>query len=321
MQHLSVLAGLLAVCLGAVSIAFARRLRALHPYPYLDAYFRYIVVLNISVLLSLVLHYLLVNVLAGWDPFGRVLVVFAVNTAGFFVAVLMTYYYLLFTKRVVGRELPRAVKKLFPPLIAAASLAYGSALAVYVLASDPRPFLAVHYAMISLLAAVSLVFTYILYRSASGLVERPKVRTLRVVCSAYALLFCGQAAMLFLPIPFLRLASAAMLLALNVVPVLFLGRFLGERRREAMVKPEVRERLDGFYNKYALSKREREVIELILAGRSNDQIKDQLFISVHTVKRHISNIFIKLNVESRPQLYHLVVRETLPDLPEFGRGL
>ena len=50
-----------------------------------------------------------------------------------------------------------------------------------------------------------------------------------------------------------------------------------------------------------LSLRELEVLKLIEAGNSNQDIAGQLFISVPTVKRHISNIFAKLGVNSRTQ--------------------
>jgi len=50
-----------------------------------------------------------------------------------------------------------------------------------------------------------------------------------------------------------------------------------------------------------LSKREAEIMLLIHEGLSNQQIADKLFISEHTVKKHISNIFLKLNVERRTE--------------------
>jgi ATP/maltotriose-dependent transcriptional regulator MalT len=50
-----------------------------------------------------------------------------------------------------------------------------------------------------------------------------------------------------------------------------------------------------------LSLRELEVLRLIEAGNSNQEIAANLFISIPTVKRHISNIFAKLGVKSRTQ--------------------
>jgi ATP/maltotriose-dependent transcriptional regulator MalT len=48
-----------------------------------------------------------------------------------------------------------------------------------------------------------------------------------------------------------------------------------------------------------LTEREVEVLRLVAAGKSNRDIADELFISVKTVARHLSNIFFKLGVSSR----------------------
>jgi LuxR family maltose regulon positive regulatory protein len=50
-----------------------------------------------------------------------------------------------------------------------------------------------------------------------------------------------------------------------------------------------------------LSERELEVLRLIGAGYSNSDIAAQLFLSLNTVKKHTSNIFGKLGVDSRTQ--------------------
>jgi DNA-binding NarL/FixJ family response regulator len=50
-----------------------------------------------------------------------------------------------------------------------------------------------------------------------------------------------------------------------------------------------------------LTAREREVLDLLAAGRRNTQIAEDLSISVHTVKRHVSRLFAKLEVENRTQ--------------------
>ncbi len=50
-----------------------------------------------------------------------------------------------------------------------------------------------------------------------------------------------------------------------------------------------------------LTAREVEVLRLIAAGASNQQIAAQLFLSEHTVKSHVSHILGKLNVPSRGQ--------------------
>jgi DNA-binding CsgD family transcriptional regulator len=50
---------------------------------------------------------------------------------------------------------------------------------------------------------------------------------------------------------------------------------------------------------HGLSARELEVLRLVAAGKSNKEIASALFLSVKTVDRHVSNIFVKLDVPSR----------------------
>lgn len=50
-----------------------------------------------------------------------------------------------------------------------------------------------------------------------------------------------------------------------------------------------------------LSGRELEVLGLVAAGKTNQEIADQLFLAVGTVKRHLNNIFGKLDVQNRTQ--------------------
>jgi ATP/maltotriose-dependent transcriptional regulator MalT len=59
------------------------------------------------------------------------------------------------------------------------------------------------------------------------------------------------------------------------------------------------ELLGGGGRPAGLTEREVEVLRLVAAGKSNREIADELYISVKTVARHLSNIFFKLNVSSR----------------------
>jgi LuxR family maltose regulon positive regulatory protein len=50
-----------------------------------------------------------------------------------------------------------------------------------------------------------------------------------------------------------------------------------------------------------LTTRELEVLRLIAAGASNAEIAERLFISLHTVKRHVANLLDKLHASSRTE--------------------
>lgn len=50
-----------------------------------------------------------------------------------------------------------------------------------------------------------------------------------------------------------------------------------------------------------LTNREHEILMLIAQGKSNQEIADELFITLKTVKTHVSNILAKLDVDDRTQ--------------------
>ena len=50
-----------------------------------------------------------------------------------------------------------------------------------------------------------------------------------------------------------------------------------------------------------ISKREHEVLVLIAAGLSNQDIADKLFVSTSTVKTHVSNVLAKLDASRRTE--------------------
>ncbi len=68
----------------------------------------------------------------------------------------------------------------------------------------------------------------------------------------------------------------------------------GDRPRQ----PEEPAQEDGLRG---LTSREREILKLIAQGKSNQDISSELYISEHTVKTHISNLFRKLGMTDRVQ--------------------
>ena len=58
-----------------------------------------------------------------------------------------------------------------------------------------------------------------------------------------------------------------------------------------------------------LTAREREVVKLLLEGSSPEEIGQRLSLSVHTVRGHTRSIYVKLKVNSRPQLMATLARD------------
>ena len=59
----------------------------------------------------------------------------------------------------------------------------------------------------------------------------------------------------------------------------------------------------------ALTGREREIAELVTDRKTNQEIADQLFLTVKTIETHLRNVFRKLGVSSRVEVARLLERE------------
>jgi DNA-binding NarL/FixJ family response regulator len=64
-------------------------------------------------------------------------------------------------------------------------------------------------------------------------------------------------------------------------------------------------------NEAGLTPREVEVLRLLVAGQSNPQIAESLFISPRTATTHVTNILAKLGVDSRTEAAAHAVRDGL----------
>jgi NarL family two-component system response regulator LiaR len=65
---------------------------------------------------------------------------------------------------------------------------------------------------------------------------------------------------------------------------------------------------------YDLTEREKEVLNLVVQGQSNQQIADALVISIATVKAHVSNILSKLQVSSRAEAIAYAIKNKVVTL-------
>ena len=56
------------------------------------------------------------------------------------------------------------------------------------------------------------------------------------------------------------------------------------------------------------TQREREILNLMIRGRTNQEIAEEMIISINTAKAHVSNILNKLGVKDRVQAVVKAIR-------------
>ncbi|HCM24554.1 MAG TPA: helix-turn-helix transcriptional regulator, partial [Ruminococcaceae bacterium] len=61
--------------------------------------------------------------------------------------------------------------------------------------------------------------------------------------------------------------------------------------------------------KFELTKREGTILRLLMAGMDNAEISEKLVISVNTLKKHVLNIYRKLGIRNRIQMFKMIHEE------------
>ena len=112
---------------------------------------------------------------------------------------------------------------------------------------------------------------------------------------------------IFLPYSSQIIINPVVMLVFNIAPYFGVKYFFLPLYRNSLTEKQGSLILDSLCRKYKISKREREIAELILLGKSNKEIQDKLYISLNTVKNHIYNLYQKTGIKSRGQLVHFIL--------------
>lgn len=156
-------------------------------------------------------------------------------------------------------------------------------------------------------AAVGLEGVYL--AAFIAIVSRQKVQSngrasIKPFATLFAAAFLSRA--IVLPLGF-RYPSAMPFAALvyfgsNSVPLFYLRWKADSMFEPIKAESSAAGKLDRVVERYGITKRERQIIEQVCQGKTNQQIADTLFITLQTVKDHTHRIYSKMGISSRMQL-------------------
>jgi DNA-binding CsgD family transcriptional regulator/uncharacterized membrane protein len=310
MEHLNILGLVLFVIAGTWSVSFVLRERARFGGDLLESMWRHLVAYVAYTFYAVALGYLAANVPEAKMGLGSTSLR-ALNGAIYGgIVIAMTWWFSKMTFRISGRNPPRAIALALPSSSVLLALAV---LARWAFdppgASSSVTWLFLHYFPMALDAfslACLLRLTLWNWRRPAG-EEKRSAWAFILLESTYFLFYVDTA---FSSLPFLRPLphTASLLFARGtelfyaLVPWLWLSLFHAPLQRKLWSGLGGRVDVEAFRCAYELTKREVEVLGLLVQGRSYKQIGEALCISVNTVKNHAYSLFRKLGVGSRHEL-------------------
>ena len=214
---------------------------------------------------------------------------------------LSSFFGLLFLHSLFGKELSKAKKCIIP------AISVFQFIAIIICRTLHLSFLEyVVRASILFIICYEVYITAVNYKKIGNRELKLAVNTFAIISAIFIPLFLFESIRSYIPslqdkIIIKAFSLPLFFLILNAFFLIFAYRYL--------IVPDYIEndRLTSFFiNKYSITVQETNIIELLLIGLTYKQIADKLYISGKTVDNHVQNIYKKLHVTNKIQLYNLV---------------
>ena len=299
---------------GAIGIFFTFRLNKRYRIPFVNSYFFYLVFLYIFGSYSLagsgILEYLLVRMEV--DPE----VIYTSRLYAIFLGIpfvgLSHFMFLRSIREFFHRKQSILFIILFFFLILSAFILYGVYLVKSNYGSGPLPLDMARLQQRVFCGFIFIVYLWgflsiLIWSAKQSSIDRKYIRTFG---ASYLVFMVLNVALILLHSQFPFISQALFLLvflSLHLIPILFLNLYLDKTKlTESEGDTDFETSLAKFVEKHEISKRECEVVRLICRGLSNQEISEELYISLQTVKDHTHRIFVKTGVKNRVQLSNMI---------------
>ena len=106
------------------------------------------------------------------------------------------------------------------------------------------------------------------------------------------------------------------IIAAAIMELFFVFREIVRNKHKKQMTPN--DPIGGIAEKYGLTPREKDVFILLAEGKSTKEIAEELFISEGTVRVHTHNLYQKIGISKRSQIYQMVLDNTMGNTQEFA---
>ncbi|UCH83718.1 MAG: hypothetical protein JSW50_14910 [Candidatus Latescibacterota bacterium] len=303
----------LIIAIALWSVYWAWRSMRLYRLPFLKDYCLFILAFAGYGFLNFTGQVLAANIFSA-SSYDRSLLDLVVFTIAIPLLVLWLYFFLLFVTRMCRIHVAKKFKIGYWIVNAILILSNFRAFQILMETRDPSAAHSVLFWKVPLYIAVFCGACMIPFVYSKRIPSRYGKVFARVVSALYLMGFAGVVIVgdiLQLPFysdRFLYLAFLSVVyFTINIPPLIYMSFALKRRLNELSFPQETGDDpLEEFGSEFKLTKREREVMSLIVQGMSNEEIADALYIAVQTVKNNVSALYRKTGAKNRVQLGNIL---------------
>ncbi len=311
MNYLSIALYIFSVSIGFSTIYITYEMSRKYKLKYLSTYLYFLISFYILGFFNLIGRYLAITALSGQPQQTQMLVNYLFGFMNFPFVVFSIYLLFYLMRGLLEKENLPTFNRFYFVFWAAVFLGQVLLTKDYFDTNDDR-LLRYFYQSINLVSMIGFcliaLYIFVKSRELTDINQRKAAKNFGLIyllCFGFTFTITSKFILPYFG-PFKALIMIFLYFTLNLPPLLYLRFFLNKYYLEPLVQPNTEAELQSFFSKHEISKREQEIILLMLKGKSNNDIMKELFISLHTVKNHIYNIYQKLGVKNRLQINNLI---------------
>lgn len=307
MNHLVIFLHIFSLIIGTWAIIFTYQFYKIYKKVFIRAFTFYILFFNLILLLDLAIKYIFTN-LTTYEPSKfNDLVVYFISPFKLLLTITAVFWFIILIIKVQEIQTIRFAKKVSLFGIISILVIHATGIIIYFQNSSFK-FIsnADKLTDIIFILLILIVLIDLLIRRRFKNIPK-KQAAINIIAYSYLTIYCVPYMKVFLPDNFIYYLSTILFILINFFPLYWFKYILTQYYLRDVLFSESDNILSEISKKYMISKREGEIMELILQGKSNNEIGETLFISFHTVKNHIYSLYNKMGIKSRAQLISFVL--------------
>lgn len=302
---------LLCLCLAFISVWLANHLQKKFAQAYLSAFLYYVIAAVVYGFFNWLGPGLMLQTLSGHLAEKQMLdVVVLLSLFAFPVLLVKIYFLIELTAAILEKAISLLFKRCFTVISLAFILIYVVSVKLYFDSGLENWMLRITEIAGALTVIAQLAIILFLFFASKSIAEKQKRSAVRIFAllflTGFLLYVMFSYSLLFTRMTWIVQAVPLLYFLVPLPPLVFSWRFLGAYYLEHPLLPASGDNLNRFAAAQHLTGRELEIVRMLLNGKSNNEIAEELYLSPHTVRNHLANIYKKIKVKNKLQLSYLV---------------